>query len=131
MDLQIATIPILEIKLLLAIQAHSDMELIQMDTTTAFISVTLKPGARIYCNPPCGVDLGLGAHCFPSWKPKAPLEETRPAAMQLPRTQSSSIPIQSFVFVAISSGDAFWMYSHPPDEMLLYAIYNIDMQYIY
>ncbi len=37
-------IPMPENKLLLAICAHRDMELFQMDTTTAFISAALKPG---------------------------------------------------------------------------------------
>ena len=117
-DVHAPTIPMPEIKLLLAICAHRDMELFQMDTTTAFISAALKPGELIYCNPPRGVDLGLGANGFPRvWKLRAPLEGTRPAAMRW--TQSSSIPIQSFGFVAIGSGGAFWMYHHPPDEMLL------------
>jgi hypothetical protein len=31
---------------------HRDMELFQMDNTTAFISAALKPGELIYCNPP-------------------------------------------------------------------------------
>ena len=89
-----------------------------MDTTTAFISAALKPGELIYCNPPRGVDLGLGSNGLPRvWKLRAPLEGTRPAAMRW--TQSSSIPIQSFGFVPIGSGGAFWMYHHTPDDMLL------------
>ena len=89
-----------------------------MDTTTAFISAALKPGEIIYCNPPSGVDLGLGSNGLPRvWKLRAPLEGTRPAAMRW--TQSSSIPIRSFGFVPIGSGGAFWMYYHPPDEMYL------------
>ena len=59
------TIPMPEIKLLLAICAYRDMELFQMDTTTAFISAALKPGEIIYCNPPSGVDLGLGSNGLP------------------------------------------------------------------
>ena len=107
-----------EIKLLLGICAHHDMELFQMDTTTAFISAALKPGELIYCNPPRGVDLGLGSNGLPRvWKLRPPLEGTRPAAMRW--TQSSGIPIQSFGFVPIGSGGAFWMYHHPPDDMLL------------
>jgi hypothetical protein len=39
--------------------APCDLELFQMDTTTAFISVAL-PDEIIYCNPPRGVALGLG-----------------------------------------------------------------------
>jgi hypothetical protein len=117
-DVHAPTIPMPEIKLLLAISAYRDMELFQMDTTTAFISAALKPGEIIYCNPPSGVDLGLGSNGLPRvWKLRAPLEGTRPAAMRW--TQSSSIPIRSFGFVPIGSGGAFWMYYHPPDEMLL------------
>jgi hypothetical protein len=109
-----------EIKLLLAICAHRDMELFQMDTTTAFKfnSAALKPGEIIYCNPASGVDLGLGSNGLPRvGKLRAPLEGTRLAAMRW--TQSSSIPIRSFGFVPIGSGVAFWMYYHHPDEMLL------------
>jgi hypothetical protein len=117
-DVHAPTIPMAEIKLLLGICAYRDMELFQMDTTTAFISAALKPGEIIYCNPPSGVDLGLGSNGLPRvWKLRAPLEGTRPAAMRW--TQSSSIPIQSFGFVPIGSGGAFWIYYHPPDEMLL------------
>ncbi len=47
-DVHAPTIPMPEIKLLLSICAHRDMELFQMDTTTAFISVALKPGELIY-----------------------------------------------------------------------------------
>ncbi len=111
------TIPMPEIKLLLAICARSDMELFQMDTDTAFISAALKPGEVIYCSPPSGVDLGLGSNGLPGvWKLCAPLEDTCPAAMCW--THSSSIPIQSFGYVPIGSGGAIWMYYHPPDEML-------------
>ncbi len=53
----------------------------------------------------------------------APLEGTRPAAMRW--TQSSSIPILSFGFVPVGSGDAFRMYNHPPDEMLLCPHVNV------
>ena len=60
-DVHSSTIPMPEIKLLLAICAYRDMELFQMDTTTAFISAALKPGEIIYCNPPSGVELGLGS----------------------------------------------------------------------
>jgi hypothetical protein len=89
-----------------------------MDTTTAFISAVLKPGELIYCNPPSGVDLGIGSKGLPRvWKLRAPLEGTRPAAMRW--TQSSSIPIQRFGFVPTGSGGAFWMYNNPPDEMPL------------
>jgi len=117
-DVHSSTIPMPEIKLLLAICAYRDMELFQMDTTTAFISAALKPGEIIYCNPPSGVDLGLGSNGLPRvWKLRAPLEGTRPAAMRW--TQSSSIPIRRLGFVPIGSGGAFWMYYHPPDEMYL------------
>ena len=51
------------------------------------------------------------------WKLRSPLEGTRPAAMRW--TQSSSIPIQSFGFVPIVSGRAFWLCYHSPDAMLL------------
>jgi hypothetical protein len=89
-----------------------------MDTTTAFISAALKHGELIYCNHPRGVDIGIGSNGLPRvWKFRAPLEGTRPAAMRW--TQSSSIPIQSLGFVPIGSGSAFWMYHHPPDDMLL------------
>jgi hypothetical protein len=121
-DVHAPTIPMAEIKLLLSICAHSDMEFFQMDTTTAFISATLKPGELIYCNPPSGVDLGIGSNGLPRgrprvWKLLAPLQGIGPAAMCW--MQSSSIPIQNFGFVPIGSGGAFWMYNHPPDEMLL------------
>jgi hypothetical protein len=117
-DVHAPTVPMCEIKLLLAFAAFHDMELYQMDTTTAFISAALKPGELIYCNPPRGVDLGLGSNGLPRvWKLNAPLEGTRPAAMRW--TQTSGIPIQSFGFVPIGSGGAFWMYNRPPDVMLL------------
>uniref|UniRef100_A0A7S0MSU5 Reverse transcriptase Ty1/copia-type domain-containing protein n=1 Tax=Cryptomonas curvata TaxID=233186 RepID=A0A7S0MSU5_9CRYP len=117
-DVHAPTVPMCEIKLLLAIAAFRDMELYQMDTTTAFISAALKPGELIYCNPPRGVDLGLGSNGLPRvWKLNAPLEGTRPAAMRW--TQTSGIPIQSFGFVPIGSGGAFWMYNRPPEFMLL------------
>ncbi len=67
-DVHAPTVPTCEIKLLLAIAAFRrfrDIELYQMDTTTAFISAALKPGELIYCNPPRGVDLGLGSNCLP------------------------------------------------------------------
>jgi hypothetical protein len=103
------TILMPEIKLLLAICAHRDMQLFQMDTTTAFIFAALKPGEIIYCNPPSGVDIGLNSNGLPrDWNLRAPLEGNRPAAMRW--TQSSSIPIRSFGFVPIDSGGAFWMY---------------------
>ncbi len=70
-----------------------------------------------YCNPPCGVDLGIGSNGLPHvWKLRSPLEGTRPAAMRW--THSNSIPIQSFGIVPIGSRGAFWIYNHPPDEML-------------
>ena len=66
------TIPMAEIKLLLAICAYCDVEFFQMDTTTVFISAALKPGEFIYCNPPSGVDLGLGSNGLPrGWKLRA------------------------------------------------------------
>ena len=112
------TILLAEIKLLLAVCAYCDMEFFQMDTTTVFISAALKPGEIMYCNPPSGVDHGLGSNGFSRvWKLGAPLEGTRPTAMRW--TQSISIPILSFGFVPVGSGDAFRMYNHPPDEMLL------------
>ncbi len=70
-DVNAPTIPIAEIKLLLAVCAYCDMELFQMDNTIVFISATLKPGKIIYCNPPSGVDLGLqvGSNGLPRvWK---------------------------------------------------------------
>jgi hypothetical protein len=110
-DVHAPAMPMAEIKLLLAICAHRDMELFQMDTTTAFISAALDPGEIICCNPPTGVDIGLGFNGLPRvWKLRAPLEGTRPAAMRWTVTQSSSFPIQSFGFVPIGSGDSFWMY---------------------
>ncbi len=119
-DVHEPTVPMCEIRLLLGIAAFRDMELYQMDTITAFISAALKPGEVIYCNPPRGVDLGLGSNGLPRvWKLNAPLGGTRPAAMRW--TQSSSIPIRSFGFVPVGSGGAFWMYNHPPDVLLLCA----------
>ena len=61
-DVHAPTIPMLEIKLLLV------MELFQMDTTTAFLSAALKPGELVYCNPPRGVDLGLGSIGLPRYE---------------------------------------------------------------
>ena len=84
----------------------------------SFLLLLIKPGEIVYCNPPSGVELGLGSNGLPRvWKLRAPLEGTSPAAMRW--TQSSSIPIRSFGFVPIGSGGAFWMYYHPPDEMYL------------
>ena len=75
-----------KIKLLLPIAAFRDLELDQMDTATDFISAALKPGELIYCNPPSGVDLGIGSNGLPRvWKLRAPLEGTRPAAMRWSR----------------------------------------------
>jgi hypothetical protein len=90
---------------------------------TAFISAALKPSELVYCNPPCGVDLGLVSKGLPSvWKLQASLESTYIATMCW--TQSSSIHIQSFGFVSIGSGGAFWMYHHPLDDMLLCTYVN-------
>ena len=117
-DVHAPTVPIPEIKMLLAICAFENMELYQMDTTTAFISASLKPDEVIYCNPPRGMDLGIGSNGLPRvWKLRAPLEGTRPAAMRW--TQSSSIPISNFGFKPIGSGGAFWMYCESSDKMLL------------
>ena len=107
-----------EIKLFLGICAHCDMKLFQMDTTTAFISVALKHGELICCNPHCGVDIGLVSNGVPSvWKLQAPLESSCLAAMCW--TESSSIPIQSCGFVPIRSGSVFWMYHPLLEKMLL------------
>ncbi len=46
-DVHSSTIQMPEIKLLLGICAYHDMELFQMDTTTAFISAALKPSEII------------------------------------------------------------------------------------
>jgi hypothetical protein len=108
-------------QLLLVICAYHDTELFEMDTTPAFISAALTPGAVIYCKictPPLGVDIGIGSNGLVLvWKLQAPLEGTRPAAIRW--TQSSNIPIKSFEFAPIGSGVSFWMYSKPSDEMLL------------
>ncbi len=109
-DVHAPTIPMAEIKLLLAIYAHCGLELFQMDTMTEFISAALKPGDIIYCNPPRGVDLGLGSNGLPSvWKLQATLEGTPPQAAAMRWTQSSSIPIKSFGFVPFDSGGVFWI----------------------
>ena len=118
-DVNSPTLPICELKMLLAIAAARNMELFHLDTTTAFISAQLKPGEEIYCNPPRDIDIGIGANGLPRvWKLNAPLEGTRPAAMRW--YQSSAKPITSFGFVPIGCGGAFWLYLCPPhDSMLL------------
>jgi hypothetical protein len=122
-DVHVLMNSMLEIKLYLGICAYCDIKLFQMDTTTAFISAAFQPGELIYCNPPHGVDLGLVSNGLPSvWKLQAPLESTCTAAMCW--TQSSSIPVQSFGFVSIGSGGAFWMHHHPLDDMLLCTYVN-------
>ncbi len=65
-DSHAPTIPMADIKLLVAISAHTDMDLFYMNTTTALISAALQPGMIIYCNPPSGVDLGLRSNGFPA-----------------------------------------------------------------
>ena len=95
-----------DIKLLIAISAHNDMDLFYMNTTTALISAAaaLQPGMVIYYNPPSGVDLGLRSNGFPSkWKLLAPLNCTYTAAISW--IQSSRIRhCWQFLFVLILFG---------------------------
>ncbi len=66
----------------------------------------LKQGGIIDCNPPSGVDLGIGSNGLLSmWILWALLYCSCPAALCW--TQYSSIPILSFGRVPIGSGDAF------------------------
>ena len=119
-DVHAPTVPMCELKMLLAIAAARDMELFHMDTTTAFISADLKPGEVIYCNPPRDVDIGVGSNGLQRvWKLNAPLEGTRPAAMRW--YQSSAQPITGFGFSPIGSGGALWLYQNKEtdDQMLL------------
>jgi hypothetical protein len=112
------TIPMASIKLLLAISAHTDLDLFYMNTTTAWYDHL--------CNPPSSVDLGLGSNDFPSkWKLLAPLNYTYTAAISW--TQSSST-ILSLCFDSISfvSRGAFWMHNHSPGELLLCTHCHVD-----
>jgi hypothetical protein len=92
------------------------MELLQMETPTAFISAALKPGELISCYPPSGVDLGLGSNGLPSgWKLWALPEGFRPAAMRLECAGCSQevFPLRVlglFLFVEFCSGGAFCNY---------------------
>jgi hypothetical protein len=61
-DVHAPTVPMCEIKMLLAIAAAKDMELFHLDTTTTFISAELKPDEVIYCNSPRYVDTYLACH---------------------------------------------------------------------
>ena len=63
-DVYAPTVPMCELKLLLAVAATRDIELFHMDATTAFISaeLNLKTGEVIYDNPRWSRDQWLTAH---------------------------------------------------------------------